>query len=193
MLQQVLKRLDESSRRSKRLNKLDEEIREATQKLEDSLEFHHSDLETEEVKREIDSFSGKVKKMEEEFIEELERQQLPKEEGEEDIDTAVVSSNRDFGVEMVGFSDEVSGIKKKLLGVMRPDDYGVFWIIGRAGSGRTVAARIILQDLCVGEEKCVDCGAWVTVGPKYQWKQILAAILRQLGIRFSNFLNFTLF
>lgn len=41
-IQQNLKRLDDSSRRSKRLNKLDGEIREAVNELEDSLESHES-------------------------------------------------------------------------------------------------------------------------------------------------------
>lgn len=175
-LLQALKRLDTSSRRSNRLNELDEQIREAAQKLESSLEFHDSDLEIEQVMEEINSFSEKAKRLEEEFIEELGRARST-EEG----DTVVAPSSRDFGVEMVGFTDEISGMKKKLLGVVRPDDYGVFWIVGRAGTGRTVAARIILEDLCVGRERCVDCGAWVTIGPTYQWKQIILAILRQLG------------
>ncbi|KAG6416493.1 hypothetical protein SASPL_123923 [Salvia splendens] len=60
---------------------------------------------------------------------------------------------------MVGISDEISGIKKKLVGGVRPCDYGIFWIVGRAGSGRTVTARIILEELLVGKDKCVDCGA----------------------------------
>ncbi|XP_042067917.1 putative late blight resistance protein homolog R1A-10 [Salvia splendens] len=176
-LQQVLRKLDDSIWRSKRLNELDEEIREAAQKLEDSLEYYEKDLEMEEmeeVRLEIVSFSENVKRMKEEFIKKLDTP-------EEDDSTSDFSSIRDFGVEMVGISDEISGIKKKLVGGVRPCDYGIFWIVGRAGSGRTVTARIILEELCVGKDKCVDCGAWVTIGPKYQWKDIILAILRQLG------------
>lgn len=82
---------------------------------------------------------------------------------------------------MTGLTKEVNDIKKKLLGATRPDDFGVFSIVGRAGSGRTVAARIVFEELCIGQEKCLDCGAWVNVGPEYEWKQILVTILRQVG------------
>ncbi|KAH6803276.1 hypothetical protein C2S51_034722 [Perilla frutescens var. frutescens] len=187
-LQQVLKRLDNSSSRSKRLNALDGKIAEAAHKLEDSLEFHEStlflpapeidrDLDLEEgIRQEIKSFVEMVKKMEEEFVNELERQWTP-EEGE---DTVITSSSKNFSVDLVGLSDEVSGLKKKLLGVTRPDDFGVFWIIGRAGSGRTIVANIIFEEVCINQEKSMECGAWVTVGSKYDWKEILVAILRQV-------------
>lgn len=188
LLQQVLKKLDDSiRRRSKRLDELDGEIREAVNKLEDSLEFHgfvlvgiDGDLELEQVREEVISFVEKVKKMEDEYIQELDRKQ-PDEEDDYYHDAECVSSSRDFGVEMVGFLHHFSVIKKKLLEIMRPDDFGVFSIVGRAGSGRTVAARIIFEELCISQEKSLDCGAWVNVGSKYEWKKLLVAILRQLS------------
>lgn len=189
-LQQVLKRLDDSSRRNRRLDKLDGEIREAVHKLEASLEFHHSsmllpeeingDLELEEVRQEVFSFIEKVKEMGEEYVQELDRKGMPGEEDDFYHDAVLVPSSRDFGVEMVGSLHEISTIKKKLLGVLRPDDFGVFSIVGRAGSGRTVAGRIIFEDLCIRQDKSMDCGAWVNVGSKHEWTELLVIILRQL-------------
>lgn len=187
-LLRVLKRQDDnSSNRNKRLNALDGEIREAVYKLEDLLELIEFnqflpeselqlDLELEEVRQEINSFVEMVKKMEEELVKELDTPCLPY----DDRDTTVASLSRDFGVEMVGFSDDLNGIKKKLLKVTRPDDFCIFGIVGRVGSGRTMVAKIIFEESYVAQEQCFDCGAWVTVGELYEWKEILVAILCQV-------------
>ncbi|KAH6821459.1 hypothetical protein C2S53_006290 [Perilla frutescens var. hirtella] len=182
-LQQVLERSDDSSsRKSCRLNALDAQIRQTVHEFEDLLELHvssnhflpesesHGD---ESARLKINSFLETMKMMEKEYVDELENSS-PQEEDN-------ISSNTDFGVKMVGLSNEFKDIKSKLLKSIRPDDFGVFSFVGMAGSGRSMIAKTIFDHIYNGREQSLDCGAMVTVGPNYQLKEIYLSILSQIN------------
>ncbi|KAL1534704.1 late blight resistance protein R1-A-like [Salvia divinorum] len=182
-LQQVLKRSDDRSSSRKRLNALDAEIKETVHKLEDLLEFeisNHflSEPETRGVKelsQAIDSLMETMKKEAEEYVKELEKS-VPDEED----DANAATSNWDFGVKMVGLSKESNHIKSKLVKGVRPDEFGVFSFVGMAGSGRSMIAKTIFEHIYNGREQSLDCGARVTIGPRYQLRETLLAILDQV-------------
>ncbi|KAI3464106.1 hypothetical protein Pfo_020769 [Paulownia fortunei] len=195
-LQQVLKRLDSSSSsRSERVNALDGQIREAACELEDVLESHVSNqflsqseeslgydegcslIDLEEVRQEIKFFSETVKKIEEEYIEELSNP-LPEEEDD------AVPSRIDFGQnksKMVGLSDEFPDIRTQLLfsGSLLIPRTTVVSLVGMAGIGKTTLAKEIFEDPLILSH--FHCRAWVTVGPKYQLEEILQDILAQVN------------
>ncbi|XP_042006409.1 late blight resistance protein R1-A-like [Salvia splendens] len=188
-LQQVLEKSDDSCTTTtsrKRLNALDAEIKETVQKLEDLLEFeisNHflSEPEThgiEELSHSIDSLMETMNKKKEEFVNELENSVPDEEEEEEDANAA--TSHRDFGVKMVGLSKEFNHIKSKLVKGVRPDEFGVFSFVGMAGSGRSMIAKTIFEHIYNGREQSLDCGARVTIGPRYQRRETLLAILDQV-------------
>lgn len=95
-----------------------------------------------------------------------EYEKMPKYSIPED-DDASASSNLDFGVEMVGYSSELTNLRSRLLVRTRPDDMCFSSILGEPGGGRTFVVRSIFHDLCKGkQQRSFDCGAWVTVGAR---------------------------
>ncbi|KAG6408879.1 hypothetical protein SASPL_131905 [Salvia splendens] len=119
-----------------------------------------------------------MNKKKEEFVNELENSVPDEEEEEEDANAA--TSHRDFGVKMVGLSKEFNHIKSKLVKGVRPDEFGVFSFVGMAGSGRSMIAKTIFEHIYNGREQSLDCGARVTIGPRYQRRETLLAILDQV-------------
>ncbi|KAI3464224.1 hypothetical protein Pfo_020887 [Paulownia fortunei] len=188
-LREVLKRLDSSS---KRMNALDGQIRDASCKLEDVLESHvlnqflsqseilgeeshplSFSLDLQEIKQDIDSFTQTVKKLKEEYIKELSNPL-----SEEDD---AVSSRIDFGVKksnLVGLSHELIYFKHLLLRGLSKE-LEIVSILGMAGIGKTTLAKEIFEDPLILRH--FNCRAWVTVGPKYQLKEILQSILAQVN------------
>lgn len=180
LLINMLRRLNASKYRSidrSVINGLDAEIKEAVWKLEDVVEsyvLHHSlppsqgldnngclgmpRVDEKGVEREIDSFLKTVKKLEEEYIRELDKK-IP---GEEDDDVLPID---DFGgmkstmVEdgAVSPKDDFDGMKSKTVGLL--DQLGkiinelIDWevglrtvsLVGMAGIGKTHLAREIYQ------------------------------------------------
>ncbi|KAI3470175.1 hypothetical protein Pfo_026838 [Paulownia fortunei] len=187
-LQEVLKRLDRSSSRSRseRVNALDRQIREAVRKLEDVLETHVSNqflgdesdpllfsLDLHELKQDTAYFTQTVKKMKKMYIKEL-RNPLP----EEDDDG---SSRIDFGgkkSKMVGFSDEFRIIIDRLRHWWKLE-VQVVSLVGMAGIGKTTLAKEVFEDSFI--LNYFDFRAWVTVGPKCQLREILQGIVAQVN------------
>ncbi|KAI3464145.1 hypothetical protein Pfo_020808 [Paulownia fortunei] len=191
-LQEVLERFDSNTSSRERVNSLDGRIREAVCKLEDVVESHVSNqilsqseesledesrplsfsLDLQEVKQDIDSVTKTLKKMKEEYFNELSNPSL-----EEDV---AVSSREDFGgkkSKVVGLSHEY-GVITTALAVPYMHFYTVS-LIGMPGIGKSTLAREIYEHPHVS--LCFQCRAWVTVGPKYQLKQILLDILAQVN------------
>lgn len=179
-LQQVVERFNDRS--SKRLDDLDGQIRDCAHGLEDVLEFYESknyeddpiSPDFEEVRQEINSFAERVNMMEVECIQELSKP-APDENYE-----ASVSPNNDLDVEMVGRSNEFDQTREYLLRRTRPDDLSVFALVGDAGTGRSMAAKTIFEDLCTGKQPSFDCGARVTLGTEYRFKEVLVCIVAQV-------------
>lgn len=127
-----------------------------------------------------------MKKLEAEFIKELQSPSPAEEEEEEDDDgAAAVSSNINLSEKMVGLSNEFTEVKDHLLKPVRPYDFGVFSLVGKVGSCRTFVGKILYDEIFVGKEQPYDCGAWVTIGRNYQFKEILVNILAQIDDRAS--------
>ncbi|KAK6141371.1 hypothetical protein DH2020_024888 [Rehmannia glutinosa] len=199
-LEAAIERLDinRSNNSSEKLNALDAQIRDEAWKLEDLLESHVSNqflsqseslggefhessffLDLHEINEDIDSFTESMKKFKEEYIKELSNL-LP---GKDDH---VVSSRTDHIVEnrskMVGLSDQVRIIEGMLTSLSRRF-FVVYSLVGMAGIGKTTLAKEVYEDPSVLIH--FECRAWVTVGPKYQLKEILQCIIAQAnpGIR----------
>lgn len=134
-------------------------------------------LRDEEVRRKIESLMETMTKEEEEYAAQLEN---PSPEDDDEDENAADLSNTDFGVKMVGLSSEFNHLKSKLLKSVRPDDFGIFSLVGMAGSGRSMIAKAIFEQYTV-REHLLDCGAMVTIGPLYQLKEILLSILAQIN------------
>ncbi|XP_057767416.1 putative late blight resistance protein homolog R1B-16 [Salvia miltiorrhiza] len=192
-LQEFLKEFYHTN--SNRWNALDVKIRDAVHKAEDALESSVShqyslslpddgalDLE-EAARREVHSLLETITKMKDDYIAEL---QNPKHDDEDEDDGAAVSSNNDFGAEMVGLSEELAEIKEHLLKTLRPYDFGVFSYVGKIGSLRSIAAKALFDETFVAKEEPFDCGAWVTIGRNPQFTEILASILAQVDDRARN-------
>ncbi|KAK6140889.1 hypothetical protein DH2020_025351 [Rehmannia glutinosa] len=168
-----------------RMKSLDGKVRVAACKLEDSLETHFVNLNNEEhhpssltsldleelIKQDVNSFIKTLKELE---------GYMKEEELEDDDDDDVVSSRIDFGgnkSKMVGFSDEFRQIKDLLHG----DDKSVNFVslVGMAGLGKTTLAEELFEDSSILE--WFDHRVWVTVGPRYQFKDIVQSILSQVN------------
>ncbi|KAK6153294.1 hypothetical protein DH2020_012933 [Rehmannia glutinosa] len=177
-----------------RMKSLAGKVRDAAFKLEDALETHFVNLiherrhpstlisvDLEElIKQDINSFTKTLKELEG-YMKELCNPILPhEEEDDDDDDDVVVSSRIDFGgkkSKMVGFSDEFRQIKDLLHG----DDDSVNFVslVGMAGLGKTTLVEELFEDSSILE--WFDHRVWVTVGPKYQFKDIVQSILSQVN------------
>ncbi|XP_057795502.1 putative late blight resistance protein homolog R1A-10 [Salvia miltiorrhiza] len=197
-LRKTLIRLDRGSKSSsrKKINALDEQIREAVCKLEDLLESHLSNqilsqseeeitedgiqfsIDLQESEHEILCLVEALKEMELDYIKELDNPEVEEEE-DDDGDELVVSTRIDScGNEskMIGLSDKFLEIKDRL---KRVDGlHLVTPITGMAGIGKTTLANEIFCDLDISEQ--FDLRAWVAVSRKWQLKEILLAILAQV-------------
>ncbi|KAH6794733.1 hypothetical protein C2S52_005210 [Perilla frutescens var. hirtella] len=202
-LDREMKRLDNiRGRSSETLNALDAQIRDAVHSFEDVLDsqlsaeflsLHKSrrrrkqllslDLDTDQVWQGIKTFAKTVKKLEEEYVRELDNMIISR---EEEVAPSYVYT--DFGVETVGFSRNLVEIKEQVERKVRPSEFGVFSILGVKGTGRTAAARASFEYLLLSEEnsgKYLDCGAWVTVGANYELREILVNIIDQIDENFD--------
>ncbi|KAH6794731.1 hypothetical protein C2S52_005208 [Perilla frutescens var. hirtella] len=112
----------------------------------------------------------------EEYVKELDNLSLEEEDDEDDV----VSLITDFGTKIVGLSNELMELRNRMLNVIRPHEFGVFSIVGEAGSGRSNVAMAIFEDLFINNQQFFDCAAWVTVGHKYRPRQIFLSILCQI-------------
>lgn len=195
-LQQVLKRLDNciSSSKRKRMSALDGEIREAVSKLEDVIEsslssYFQSQFE-ESVgdencsialfsidEEEIQSLVETVKKMKEEYAEELYKPSLP----EEEDNHAVSSRYTDFGGKksnIFGLSDDELTKLKHQITESKNYEFRIVSIVGQGSTTRTIFAKLVCEQASrnKGFERC----AMVTIGREYQVKDILIALLFQI-------------
>ena len=118
---------------------------------------------------EVESFITTLKKLELEYVKEV--------DNTSSLSTAAASTT-DFSSKMVGLCDEFAKIKTEVLSRMRPDDFGVFSLVGAGGgTGRTVADRNVSDDLCA---EAFECGGWASVGPYNGNKDILLSIVAQV-------------
>lgn len=182
-LQLVLERLNNGS--SERLRGLDGKMRDCAHELEDVLEFHESDqLYSQhgdvEVRKAIASFAETVKKLGVEYLEEL-----SKPVAAENDDVATVPSNIDFGVEMVGNSEKFNAVRVELLRRLMQIDLCFVLLRGEVGSGREIVAKTVFED--VGKGKEFECCAWVTIGTKYQIKEVLMQIVSQVDTNYVDY------
>ncbi|XP_057812401.1 putative late blight resistance protein homolog R1B-23 [Salvia miltiorrhiza] len=187
-LQKVLLKLDDTScsKIRTKVNAADERIKEAVWEFEDLLEshvLHHilPQLESERdhlsfsvdlqsLQHRVDSFIEKMKMMEEEYTNEMDN--LPEEEGEP------VFSRIDFGgikSKMVGLSDEFEKARDFLLEENNNNNYS---IIGMAGIGKTTLAKHIFEDPSIRSH--FKFRAWVKVGRKCEYDELLRCILAQV-------------
>ncbi|CAA0836131.1 Unknown protein [Striga hermonthica] len=79
---------------------------------------------------------------------------------------------------IVGFSEVLIGIKDELR-VTRPwhKSRKVVTIVGMAGIGKTAVAKELYEDVS-GE---YDCCAWVNIGPKYVYREVMLSLLAQIN------------
>ncbi|KAK6153296.1 hypothetical protein DH2020_012935 [Rehmannia glutinosa] len=86
---------------------------------------------------------------------------------------------------MVGFSHIFRQIKDQLLGD-EPVIVNIASLVGMAGLGKTTLAKEFFEDSSMLE--WFDHCAWVTVGPKYQLKDIVQSILNQVNPKIGKML-----
>lgn len=201
-LQEVLRKSDGRGS-SENLNTLEGEIGESLHKLQDSLESQASaqflsihgeqefyspvlplELDLKEVWNEFKSFTAAVKKMEEDY-----NQYLDELSSYDDYAAPSQTTDSISNVEMVGLSDVFTDLKDHLIRVIRPDEFGFFSFFGNLGSGRSILAKSVYEDIHVNKQGSFDCGAWVTIGSTYNLKEILLDIISQVsGIENLEFL-----
>ncbi|XP_047940402.1 putative late blight resistance protein homolog R1B-23 isoform X2 [Salvia hispanica] len=181
-LQETLKKSDERLR-SNGLRELEEKIRDAIHNLEDSLESQFlSDLEEEEeatissldlkeVSHEFNSFAEAAKKMKEDYNRHLDNPSC--DENDDYASRQTIGCN----VKMVGLSDVYNDLKYHVMRVIRPDDFGFFSFFGKPGTGRSLLARGVYDDI----QGSFDCSAWVRIGSTYDLTQLLLNIISQIN------------
>ncbi|KAH6825830.1 hypothetical protein C2S53_008035 [Perilla frutescens var. hirtella] len=188
LIEDVLKRLDgsiNSSINRRVVYALDAEIREAVCKLQDAVEsyvfYHHSlppsdSLADNGVNQEIDLFLKVVKKLEEEYIRELDNPSP----GEEDGAVSLSPIHDDFAGNKsttIGLSDQLEKIINQFID-SQYQDRRITSLIGMAGIGKTHLAKEIYQHQLIVQH--FDIRAWVSVGPTYQPKNILVDLVAQI-------------
>ncbi|KAL1563087.1 putative late blight resistance protein R1A-10 [Salvia divinorum] len=201
-LQEVLKRLDGSSKSGsrKKVNALDAQIRDFISQFEDKLESHISNqflsqsiesingdeshpllvsIDLQDLRQDFCSFVEMAKRMEE-CVDRLINMTEEEEDDDDDDDDEVVFSRIDFSgnmphSKMVGFSDLFDLIKDGITGDER---FRALSIVGMAGIGKTTLVNEIFQDKLVVTQ--YDCRAWVKVGRKFLLHEIARDILAQV-------------
>ncbi|KAL8056916.1 hypothetical protein ABFX02_04G149800 [Erythranthe guttata] len=198
-LKSVLQQLDSISISSssiintKKVNALDEQIRDAVCELEDAIESHLSpqseeieaeiqsltsfSLDLQKLKPDSDSFTQKTNTMKAAYIHEL-RFPFPDEEEEEDEDdnNGGPNINSDDEKKMVGLSDQYVEIRKTL--AENHAGLVVVSLVGMAGIGKTALANKLFRDPLISSS--FDKHAFVKIGPKYKFGRVLLDILRQV-------------
>ncbi|EYU17740.1 hypothetical protein MIMGU_mgv1a018663mg [Erythranthe guttata] len=182
-LQEVLEGLDKSigSICMERMNTLDGQIRETIWKLEDVIETQVSNqflsqneersshdaadpflisIDLEELKQDFDSLIETVKKMKEDYIQEL-RNPLPQQ-----VKDAQSRHDNYLGCN-----------KSKMVGVSRLFSEIQAQLIEGTPSKKTTLAKALFEDSTIVDH--FECRVWVTVGPTYRDKEILRSILDQ--------------
>ncbi|KAG6413750.1 hypothetical protein SASPL_126464 [Salvia splendens] len=191
-LQETLKKSDERLR-SNGLRELEKEIRDAIHNLEDSLESQFLsgleeeeeeeeeeeaticfplELDLKEVSHEFNSFAEAAKKMKEDY-----NNHLDNPSSDIDHDASAAPSQIACNVKMVGLSEQRSDLKDHLMGVIRPDDFGFFSFFGKPGTGRSLVAWRVYDDI----QGSFECSAWVRIGSTYDLTQLLLNIISQIN------------
>ncbi|XP_047956951.1 putative late blight resistance protein homolog R1A-10 [Salvia hispanica] len=195
-LQQNLQKLDEtsSSKIRTKVNDLDERIKEAIWEFEDLLETCYTNqilpqlessggvryqlsfsVDLQSLRQSVDCFVERVAVMEAEYDAEL--LNMPEEEGEPislRIDFSGINSN------MVGLTYEFERVREYLV-----EDEGK-WVsvIGMAGVGKTTLAKKVFEDPSV--QRHFELRAWVRMGRKCEFNEILRCILAQVDPNIRN-------
>ena len=186
-LQKVLLKLEETgySKIRTKVNALDDRIKEVLWEFEDLLESHFThqtlpQLESERdhlsfsldlqcLRQSVDCFVERVAEMEAEY--DIELMNMPEEEGKP------LSSRMDYGginSNMVGLSDEFEQVRDLLLA----EDEGWVSIVGMAGVGKTAFAKKVFDDPWI--QTHFELQAWVKVGRKCEYSEIVRCILAQV-------------
>ncbi|XP_057812488.1 late blight resistance protein R1-A-like [Salvia miltiorrhiza] len=187
-LQKLLRLLDKTScsKIRTKVNAADELIKEAVWEFEDLLESHIlpqilPQLESERdnlsffvdlqsLQHRVDCFIEMMEMMEVEYF--IEMLNMPEEEGEP------ISSRIDFGginSKMVGLSDHIETARDYLLEGNNDNNYS---IVGMAGVGKTTLAKHIFEDSSIRSH--FELRAWVKVGRKCEFSELLRCILAQV-------------
>ncbi|XP_042014284.1 putative late blight resistance protein homolog R1B-17 isoform X2 [Salvia splendens] len=174
-----------------KVNALDERIKEAVWEFEDLLESHFYDqilpqLESERghlsfsvdlqsLQQSVDFFVERMAEMELEY--DFEVVNMPEEEGEP------IASRIDFGgisSDMVGLSGFFEDTRDYLLGedLLIEYEWNCLSVIGMAGVGKTTIAKKVFDDPLI--RKHFEHRAWVKVGRKCEFNEILRCVLAQV-------------
>ncbi|XP_047978803.1 putative late blight resistance protein homolog R1A-4 [Salvia hispanica] len=172
-----------------KVNTVDEQIKQAIWEFEDLLESLIYDqilpqleissvgendqlyffVDLQSLQQSVDCFIEKLMEMEEEYVLELEN--MPEEEGEpisSRIDSSGINSN------MVGLSDQFQQAKDYVLS----EDKNWLSLVGMAGVGKTTLAKKVFDDPSI--QAHFELRAWVRVGRKCEFNEILRSILAQV-------------
>ncbi|XP_047940586.1 putative late blight resistance protein homolog R1B-14 [Salvia hispanica] len=128
------------------------------------------ELDLEEVSHEFNSFAEAAKKMKEDYNQHLDNPSC--DENDDYASRQTIGCN----VKMVGLSDVYSDFKDHLMRVIRPDDFGFFSFFGKPGTGRSLVARRVYDDI----QGSFKCSAWVRIGSTYDLTQLLLNIISQI-------------
>ncbi|KAL8057215.1 hypothetical protein ABFX02_04G170300 [Erythranthe guttata] len=196
-LKAVLRKLDYSSSGgsiidTKTVDALDVEIREAVCELEDVIESHvlnqflsQSDenetrsfiVDLQELKQDVDFFAQTVNKLKKAYIQEM-INPLLKEKDDSLIPSGIDCFGED-GLEMVGLSDQYMTIKDRIMNKLAPSARMAVSLRGMAGIGKTTIAKKLFLDPLISTR--FDRRAFVTIGPKGQFEDVLLDILKQVN------------
>ncbi|KAK4437333.1 putative late blight resistance proteinR1A-4 [Sesamum alatum] len=169
-----------------RVKASEREIREAAGSLEDVLESAHVSyqnfLSQPEVKEDIDLFTEKVKKINEQLSNSLLL--------EEDDDAVSSRIDQYFGLKeqkIIGLARDLNNFSQLVLGNYGRDrEYlGVISVVGMAGIGKTTFVSGVYLDPHVVSH--FECRAFVSIGTrKYQLRKILLCIINQIDSGFDT-------
>ncbi|KAL3652905.1 hypothetical protein CASFOL_002586 [Castilleja foliolosa] len=171
-----------SNSSKERMNALEAQIIEAVSEMEDLLETHLTDqfpvpfpLDLHQVRKHIPPFTQLLRKLKQEYMNEL-IDPLPEEGGD---NGDIVSLRNSYGKNksrLVGLYDEVDKIKRRLFPF--PIYLQIIAVFGMGGIGKTTVAEQVFDDPSVSTS--FELRAWVEVGRVYQLKSIKQSILDQV-------------